>query len=163
MLIVLILNVRRQSLTAAFPIANLLRLSIACNILNKFFTVPADACSFMVAKLQSKCAKYCQRLDKFSVPRCSLTYTTHSARTFGTSLSSILTDRIIPPGYVGKLHSEKPTDDSRTSAGSGERSCVVRSKDSSGYYYESLSGLSCRRGGVVNSTPRKKVVSSTLW
>ena len=162
MLIVLILNVRRQSQTAAFPIANLLRLAIACIILNKFFTIPADVCSFLVAKLQSKCAKYCQRQDKFSVPRCSLTYTTHSARTFGTSLSSILTDRIIPPGYMGKLHSEKPTDDSRTSAGSGERSCVVRSKDSSGYY-EPLSGLSSRRGGVVNSTPRKKVVSSTLW
>ena len=37
MLIILILNVRRQSVMTAFPIANLRRISIRCNFLDKFF------------------------------------------------------------------------------------------------------------------------------
>ena len=69
-LIILILNVRRQSVMTAFPIANLRRISIACNFLDEFLTAPAEVISFMrskiSAKLWSRCAKYCQRFRKFS-------------------------------------------------------------------------------------------------
>ena len=71
MLIILILNVRRQSVMTALPIANLRRISIACNFLDKFLTAPAEVFSFIhskfSAKLWCRCAKYCQRQKNYNV------------------------------------------------------------------------------------------------
>ena len=54
MLIILILNVRRQSLMTAIPLANLRRISIGCNFLDKFLTAPAEVFSFMGSEISAK-------------------------------------------------------------------------------------------------------------
>ena len=90
--LIIVLKVRRPSLMTVIPNANLRRISLRCNFLDKFFgynrlrlsnlkrawlhsacsifAAPAEVFSFMrskiSAKLWSRCAKYCQRFRKFS-------------------------------------------------------------------------------------------------
>ena len=51
LIILLVLNVRRQSLMTVIPLANLRRISIACNFLDKFLAAPAEVFSFIDTKL----------------------------------------------------------------------------------------------------------------
>lgn len=54
MLVILVLKVRRQSLTTVIPIANLRRISLGCNFLDEFLTAPAEVFSFMRSKISAK-------------------------------------------------------------------------------------------------------------
>ena len=69
--LIIVLKVRQPSLMTVIPNANLRRISLRCNFLDKFLAAPAEVFSFIhskfSAKLWCRCAKYCQRQKNYNV------------------------------------------------------------------------------------------------